>query len=85
MGFVLTVWFFVTPICYPASALPEGWLWLFEKNPMYTIVEAYRALFLENALPSALPLGVLWAAGVAAFWLGYAWFYKVRKSFADLI
>jgi len=27
----------------------------------------------------------LWAAGVAAFWLGDAWFYKVRKSFADLI
>jgi lipopolysaccharide transport system permease protein len=22
MGFVLTVWFFTTPICYPASSLP---------------------------------------------------------------
>ena len=85
MGFVLTVWFFVTPICYPATSLPEGWLWLFKKNPMYTIVEAYRSLFLENALPSGLPLAVLWALAVAAFWLGYAWFYKVRKSFADLI
>lgn len=85
MGFVLTVGFFVTPICYPASALPQAWLWLFEKNPMYTIVGAYRAVFLENALPSGFPLGVLWAVAVAAFWLGYAWFYKVRKSFADLI
>jgi lipopolysaccharide transport system permease protein len=85
MGFVLTVWFFATPIVYPASALPEGWLWLFEKNPMYTVVEAYRAVFLESSPPSATPLLVLWAVAVAAFWLGYAWFYKVRKSFADLI
>ena len=85
MGFVLTVWFFVTPIVYPASALPEGWQWLFEKNPMYTIVEAYRAVFLENTPPSAASLAVLWAVAVAEFWLGYAWFYKVRKSFADLI
>ena len=85
MGFVLTVWFFVTPIVYPASALPEGWQWLFEKNPMYTIVEAYRAVFLENAPPSGTPLLVLWAVAAVAFWLGYAWFYKVRKSFADLI
>ena len=85
MGFVLTVWFFVTPICYPASALPEAWLWLFEKNPMYTIVEAYRAVFLENTPPSATSLAVLWAVAAAAFWFGYAWFYKVRKSFADLI
>ena len=85
MGFVLTVWFFTTPICYPASSLPENWLWLFEKNPMYTIVEAYRAVFLENTFPAGTPLAVLWAVAVAAFCLGYAWFYKVRKSFADLI
>ena len=85
MGFVLTVWFFTTPICYPASALPENWLWLFEKNPMYMIVEAYRAVFLENMPPDWTLLAVLWAVAVAAFFLGYAWFYKVRKSFADLI
>jgi ABC-type polysaccharide/polyol phosphate export permease len=52
---------------------------------MYTVVEAYRAVFLESSPPSATPLLVLWAVAVAAFWLGYAWFYKVRKSFADLI
>lgn len=85
MGFLLTVWFFVTPICYPATALPQDWLWLFEKNPMYTIVQAYRAVFLENSLPAWPPLAVLWAVAVAAFWLGYAWFYKVKRSFADLI
>jgi len=52
---------------------------------MYTIVEAYRAVFLENTPPSATSLAVLWAVAAAAFWFGYAWFYKVRKSFADLI
>jgi ABC-type polysaccharide/polyol phosphate export permease len=52
---------------------------------MYTIVEAYRVVFLENAFPAAVPLGALWVVAAAAFCLGYAWFYKVRKSFADLI
>ncbi len=85
MGFILTVWFFTTPICYPASALPEDWLWLFEKNPMYIIVEAYRAVLLESSAPAWTPLAALWAVAIAAFCLGYAWFYKVRKSFADLI
>ena len=85
MGFILTVWFFTTPICYPASSLPENWLWLLEKNPMYPIVEAYRAVLLENTLPAWTPLAVLWVVAVAAFCLGFAWFYKVKKSFADLM
>ncbi len=85
MGFLLTVWFFLTPICYPATALPENWLWLFEKNPMYTVVGAYRAVFLESAPPDWAALGNLWIVAAGAFWLGYAWFHKVKKSFADLI
>jgi lipopolysaccharide transport system permease protein len=85
MGLVLTVWFFMTPICYPPSALPGGWLWLFELNPMYAIVEAYRAVFLEGTPPGRSALAALWIVGAAAFWLGYAWFHKVRRSFADLI
>jgi lipopolysaccharide transport system permease protein len=85
MGLVLTVWFFATPIVYPASALPLDWLWLFQLNPMYTIVAAYRDIFLEHRPPDAAPLATLWAASIAMFWFGYSWFYKVKKSFADLI
>ncbi len=85
LGFLLTVWFFITPICYPATALPESYLWLFEKNPMYAIVGAYRAIMLENSPPDWGPLATLWVVSVAAFFGGHAWFYKVKKSFADLI
>ena len=85
MGFLLTVWFFLTPICYSETALPQRWLWLLEKNPMYTIVGSYRAVLLENSAPAAGPLVILWIVSLATFWLGYAWFYKTKKSFADLI
>ncbi|OFV99480.1 MAG: hypothetical protein A3F68_09195 [Acidobacteria bacterium RIFCSPLOWO2_12_FULL_54_10] len=85
MGFVLTLWFFATPICYPASALPANWIWLFELNPMYTMVEAYRSIFLETSLPSARTLAALWAISLASFWAGYAIFYKTRRTFADLL
>jgi ABC-type polysaccharide/polyol phosphate export permease len=52
---------------------------------MYPIVQAYRAVLLENTLPAWTPLAVLWVVATAAFCLGFAWFYKVRKSFADLL
>ena len=85
LGFLLTVWFFTTPVVYPATALPQAWLWLFEKNPMYVIVGAYRSMLLENSPPDWGLLAILWAVSLAAFFLGHAWFYKVKRSFADLI
>jgi lipopolysaccharide transport system permease protein len=85
MGFVLTLWFFITPICYPESRLHGTELVILRKNPMFVLVRGYRAIFLENHAPEFLPLLKLWMVAVALFLLGYAWFYKLRKSFADVI
>ena len=85
IGFLLTVWFFTTPICYPEASLPRDYLWLFELNPMYVFVESYRAIFLELTAPPWKPLAVLSAVSVAVFVLGHAWFYKLKRSFADLV
>ena len=85
LGYLLTVWFFVTPICYPVASLPQAWLWLFRKNPMYVIVGAYRAILLEGTAPEWRPLERLWILSLLAFFFGYAWFFKAKKSFADLI
>jgi lipopolysaccharide transport system permease protein len=88
MGFLLTLWFFITPICYPEtslSTLPAGAFAILRKNPFYVLVRGYRAIFLESHAPEALALGKLWAVAVVVFLLGHAWFYKLRKNFADVI
>jgi lipopolysaccharide transport system permease protein len=85
MGFLLTLWFFITPICYPEASLPGSALFILRKNPMYVLVRGYRAILLENHPPELLPLVKLWVVAIALFFLGHAWFYKLRKSFADVI
>jgi lipopolysaccharide transport system permease protein len=85
MTFLLTIWFFSTPIVYYPEALPQQFLWLFQLNPMYTIVSAYRAIFLEHVVPEPYSLAWLWVLAVGMFWVGHSWFYKIKKSFADLI
>ena len=82
IGFALTVWFFITPICYPE---PEHLPWLFEANPLYILVEGYRAVFLEARPPDWRPLAALTVASLAIFAGGYAWFHRLKKSFADLL
>jgi lipopolysaccharide transport system permease protein len=84
IGFVLTAWFFMTPICYPEEMLASK-APILTKNPMYILVRAYRAIFLENHAPA---LGAMWKFSLlaaAVFVLGHAWFYKLKKSFADMI
>jgi lipopolysaccharide transport system permease protein len=84
IGFVLTIWFFMTPICYPEQQLLER-APLLTKNPMYTLVHAYRAIFLDGLPPAFSPLWKFSLLAILVFVLGHAWFYKLRKSFADMI
>ena len=85
IGFLLTVWFFITPICYPEDGLPPDYRWLFELNPMFVLVRAYRAVLLEGSPPEMAPLAALSAGSLLLFFLGYGWFYKLKKQFADLV
>ena len=85
IGFLLTVWFFTTPICFPVASLPPDYLWLFEINPMFTLVSAYRAVLLEGVTPAWKPLGVWTLLSAAFLVLSHALFYKLKKSFSDLI
>ena len=85
IGFLLTLWFFLTPICYPEASLPAEFLPVFSKNPMYVLVRGYRAIFLGNHAPDFGPLWKLWLLAGAVFVLGHAWFYKLRKSFPDIV
>jgi len=85
IGFILTLWFFLTPICYPEASLPHAALPLLAKNPIFVLVRGYRAIFLEGQAPAWGSLWKLWIVAAAVFILGHAWFYKLRRSFADII
>ncbi len=63
IGVVLQFWFWLTPIIYSASILPEvlrDWLWL---NPMYPLIAAYQGIFLNHVWPDWSSL--LGVAGLA--------------------
>ncbi len=84
-GFLLTLWFFLTPICYPQESLPAGALGILSANPMYVLVRAYRDIFLEARAPAFGPLWKLWLVAAVLFLAGHAFFHKLKKTFADVI
>jgi lipopolysaccharide transport system permease protein len=85
IGYFLTLWFFLTPICYPENSLGPSATVVLSKNPIYVLVRGYRSIFLEHHAPVFGSLWKLWLLSAVVFILGHAWFYKLRKSFADII
>ncbi len=85
MGVVTTVLMFLSPIFYPASALPEAYRHLLYLNPLTPVIEMTRDLLYWGKLPEWLDLSLYWLATGAIAWLGFAWFQKTRKGFADVL
>ncbi|WP_031497632.1 ABC transporter permease [Bryobacter aggregatus] len=85
MGLLLTMWFFLTPICYPETSLPAAVLPVLGKNPLYILVRAYRAIFIGGTSPEWIALGKLSAASLLVFYAGFAVFRRARKGFADVL
>jgi len=53
---LLQLLFFLTPIFYDASAVPERYRLLYRLNPMVSLLEAYRAVFIGGRQPDWLSL-----------------------------
>ncbi|HEY4362545.1 MAG TPA: ABC transporter permease [Bryobacteraceae bacterium] len=82
VGFLLQLWFFLTPIVYrenPTVLKYFGW------NPFLLIVRGYRAIFIYHHAPDPSLLAIMWIGSAALAVLGYAWFHRLRRSFADII
>lgn len=82
---VVQILFFVTPVLYPLSSIPEPFRSVIALNPMTSIVENFRRVVLWGSLPSWPDLLIWTGLGAALMLLGYAWFMKTKKAFADVI
>ena len=85
IGLVLTGWMFMTPIMYPVELIPGRYRWIWTINPMYGVVEGYRDLLLHGASPHWKMLLLVTSAGVIFAILGYLWFMKTKKAFAEVV
>lgn len=85
IGVITTVLLFLSPIFYPASALPEDYRHLLYLNPLTPVVEMTRDVLYWSKTPDLVALSIFWVATAVIAWLGFAWFQKTRKGFADVL
>lgn len=84
-GFISTILMFLSPVFYPLSAIPEEYQSIFYLNPLTYIIETIRGLLIFGQLPALTGMLIYTAVSVCVAWLGYAWFQKTRRGFADVL
>jgi polar amino acid transport system permease protein len=85
IGVLTTVLMFLSPVFYPASGIPESYRHLLYLNPLTPVIELSRDVLYWGKLPDFGLLGVYWLVTAIIAWLGFAWFQKTRKGFADVL
>ena len=84
-GVISSVLLFLSPIFYPASALPEPYRALMAFNPLTVPVEQARNVMVWGRLPDLPALSAYAAVALAICFAGLAWFQRTRRAFADVL
>ena len=77
--------FFLTPIFYRIENLPEGLRPIAVLNPLAHIVEGARRVLVLGQQPDWAAVGMVTLVGLLTMQLGYAWFMKSKRGFADVL
>lgn len=85
LGVVVTVLMFLSPIFYPLSNIPEPYQVYLLMNPLTPVIEMTRQVLYIGELPNMGKLALYGVIGLMVASLGFFWFQKTRKGFADVI
>jgi len=84
IGVVTLVLMYLSPIFYPVSIMPEQYRPFMNISPLTATVEQARdVLMWGKGLGMSWVISMLVGLGIA--WLGFAWFQKTRRGFADVL
>ena len=82
---LLQGWFYLTPIVYPLSLVPDRFARYLALNPLTTLVTLYREALLGGEMPPLTSLTPLVVATLLALVVGIWVFRRLKPVFADEI
>jgi len=85
VGMTTQILFFLTPVIYPSSAVPESLRPWVKLNPLAVVVEDFRRTLVWSQHPDWAAWSLAMATAATVFVLGYAWFMITRSGFADVL
>jgi lipopolysaccharide transport system permease protein len=84
LPFFIQMLVYLTPVFYPTSLIPPRFRPVLALNPMVAVVDSFRACLFGARIPFerlAIATAVICAVGL----LGFMWFRRMERTFADRV
>ncbi len=85
LGNILTFLFFLCPIVYPVSSVPERFRFTLDLNPVAVTISAFHSVIMDGAFPSLTTLFYLVIVAAISVCVGVFTFSRLREGFAELL
>jgi lipopolysaccharide transport system permease protein len=83
LGVALQLLFFLTPVFYDSSLIPERYRWVYRLNPMGQLIDSYRAILIRGELPNDPILLVAIVVAILLLLFGYLNFVRASVYFVE--
>jgi len=78
---LLVAWMYLTPLFYPEQIIPDRWKIVVYLNPVYHLVELFRAPIYSGTFPDPINLFAAAAFALGCVGLGWWFFEATRQRF----
>jgi lipopolysaccharide transport system permease protein len=85
LPFLTQFWFYLTPIVYSSSEVPEKWRIIYGLNPMVGVVEGFRWALLPGGTPPGPMVVVSTVIAMVLLISGTIYFRRMERTFADMV
>lgn len=85
LPFFIQTLLFLTPIAYPATIIPERYMWLLDFHPLATLITLIRWSLFSTPAPSSLALFILAITILSLLLLGLRVMRKLEGTLVDRI
>lgn len=79
---LLTAWFYLSPVIYRKDMLPQDYAWVVHLNPMYYLINLFRAPIYDGRIPVLSEFLVAGAIALGTLVVGWIWFSSRADDFA---
>lgn len=85
VSFISAGLLFLSPVFYPASAVPVAIRPVLNLNPLTFVIEGVRGTLINGTIPSLHSYLVYLMISLLVATLGFAWFQRIRRGFGDVV
>jgi ABC-type polysaccharide/polyol phosphate export systems, permease component len=83
LGIITMAWQFLTPVMYSIDMVPEELLFVFNLNPMTSVIVAYRDILYYKQIPKVSTLAHAALLGIVLLFVGGIVFGKLQRHFVE--